>query len=111
MLKFIDGFKSSLNTHLSTTDDVIKIYPAQVRELNEQLNDGDHVYLSVQYMDRYEVMKVVKDRTFKGCEVPVIRDSLNRGRKNFPAGTCVKIDWNSIQMHEYICQAKDRGCQ
>lgn len=105
MLNFIDGFKSALKTHFQTTDDVIQLPFKSVQELNN-LADGDHVYLSIKYLDRYEVVKYIKEGELKGGKVPVIRDVLGKGRKNFPCGSCVSIDWNSVQLKEFICQTQ-----
>lgn len=107
MLNFIDGFKSRLTTNLRTTGDTIKLPPKAVQQLNA-LAENDHVYLTVRYLDRYEVVKFTKGETdIKGDEVPVERDILEKGRKNFPCEACVTIDWNSVQLKEFICQNKE----
>ena len=109
MLKFIDGFKGSLLKHFQTTDDTLHITHTAINTLND-LPEGDHVYLTLRYLDRYEVVKFVKDTTLKNGKVPVVRDVLGKGRRNFPAGACVAVDWNSIQLKEFICQTKE-DCQ
>lgn len=106
MLSFIDYFKGSLSSHLKTTDDTIVLKFEQARRLNE-LAEGDHVYLTVRYLDRFEVVKFTKTYELKGGIVPVERDVLGKGRKNFPAGSCVSVDWNSVQLREFICQNKE----
>lgn len=106
MLSFIDYFKGSLTTHFQTTDDVLHMPFKAAQRLNE-LAEGDHVYLTVRYLDRFEVVKFTKEKDIRGGVVPVERDVLGKGRKNFPAGSCVSIDWNSIQLKEFICQNKE----
>lgn len=103
MLSFIDGFRSSLCENVSTTASTIKLRLSDAARLNK-LKDGDHVYLSIRYLDRYEVVKFTKDADIRNGEVPVTRDMLGTGRKNFPSGTCVQTDWNSIQLKEFIKQ-------
>lgn len=106
MLEVIDGFKSSLTTHLQTTDDFLSLPFKAVQRLNE-LAEGNHIYLTLKYLDRYEVVKFVKENNLKGGRVPVTRDILGRGRKNFPCSSCVVVDWNTIQLKEFICQNKE----
>ena len=106
MLKFLDGFKGSLLKNLQTTDDTLNVTHTAQNALNE-LPEGDHVYITLRYLDRYEVVKFVKDTPLKNGKVPVTRDVLGKGRKNFPAGTCISVDWNSIQLKEFICQVKE----
>lgn len=106
MLSFIDGFKSTLKTHFQTTDDTLELPFKSVQELNK-LAEGDHVYLTLRYLDRYEVVKFTKENDLKGGKVPVERDVLGKGRKNFPCGSCVVVDWNSVQLREFICQNKE----
>lgn len=105
MLEYLDGFRTSLVTHLNTTDDFIQIPYKMVQRLND-MEDGNYVYLTIRYLDRYEVVKYTKDQNLKGQKVPVDRDSLGKGRKNFPCGACVAVDWNSLQMKDFICQNK-----
>lgn len=106
MLEVIDGFKSSLTAHLQTTDDLVSLPFKSVQRLNE-LAEGNHIYLTLKYLDRYEVVKFVKEANLKGGKIPVTRDILGKGRKNFPCGSCVVVDWNTIQLKEFICQNKE----
>lgn len=106
MLNFIDGFKGSLSSHLQSTDDVLQLPFKPTQRLNE-LSEGEHVYLTLRYLDRYEVVKFTKDGDLKQGKVPVTRDVLGKGRKNFPCGSCVTVEWNSIQLKEFICQNKE----
>lgn len=106
MLEFIDGFKGSLASHLQTTDDMLTLSQKAIQYLNG-LQEGNHVYLTIRYLDRYEVVKFTKDTQIKGHKVPVIRDVLGKGRKNFPCNSCVSVDWNSVQLKEFICQNKE----
>lgn len=106
MLEVIDGLKSSLTAHVQTTSDTLPLPPKTVQKLNE-LSEGNHIYLTLKYLDRYEVVKFTKDGAVKQGKVPVVRDILGTGRKNFPCGSCVVVDWNSIQLKEFICQNKE----
>lgn len=107
MLEFIDGFRTAQQGHLPTTADYLNLPPKAVKQLND-LSDGNHVYLTLRYLDRYEVVKFTKDTELKGSKVPVERDVLGKGRKNFPCGTCIVTDWNSVQLKEFVCNT---GCK
>lgn len=105
MLEYLDGFKTKLVGNLQTTSDIITLPMAWAKKLDE-LVEGNHVYLTIKYLDRYEVVKYTKDSKIKNGMVPVERDVLGKGRKNFPCGSCVLIDWNSVQLKEFICATK-----
>lgn len=108
MLNFVDGYKATLLANLSTTADKLSLCQ---RSLNafRKFKDGDYVYLTLKYLDRVEVVRFTKDGELSGGLLPVDRDVLQSGRKNFPKGACVTIEWNSIQLHEFICQTKCGG--
>lgn len=103
MLEFLDGFSTKLQSNLSTTQDTITICKNAVDKLNT-LSEGNHVYLTIKYLDRYEVVKFIKDQDIVGNKIHITRDMLSKGRKNFPCGACVVVDFNSIQLTEFIKQ-------
>lgn len=108
MLEFIDNFKSALQVNISTTDDVIVLRPKDVARLNA-MKEGNHIYLTIKYLDRYEIVKYTHDAPIKGCKVPITRDVLSQGRKNFPCTACVVADWNAVQLREFVCQTNCGG--
>lgn len=105
MLEILDGFKSRLAGNLQTTSDIITLPHSHAEKLNKMV-EGNHIYLTIKYLDRYEVVKFTKDAAIKAGRVPVERDVLGDGRKNFPCGSCVVVDWNSVQLKEFICNNK-----
>lgn len=109
MLRFIDGAKGSIVGNLNTTSDTIKVSAPLVNKL-KMLKDGEHIYLTVKYLDRREIVKFTKDGDIRNNTITVERDQLGLGRKNFPCSACIEADWNSIQMHEYVCQVQ-RECR
>lgn len=109
MLEFIDGLKTSVVGHVQTTDDYIKVSHKVAKRL-EKMKDGNHIYLTLKYLDRYEIVKFTKDGPIKDGKVPVERDILSEGRRNFPCSSCLVAEWSSTQLKEFICQTKD-GCQ
>lgn len=105
MLEYIDNLKGSTTIAVQTTADTIDITPALVKRLSV-LKDGSHIYLSLKYLDRYEVVKFTKDGEIRRNKISVERDVLGTGRKNFPARSCIEADWNSVQLKEFLCQSK-----
>lgn len=109
MLEFLYEFRTSLMEHTKTTSDAIKLPLKMIKRL-EHMKEGNHIYLTLKYLDRYEVVKYTHQGQLRNGFVPVERDILGSGRKNFPCGSCVVADWNPIQLNEFICQVKN-SCQ
>lgn len=107
MLKYMDNVKGKVTEHIQTTSIALPVTSNMVKKL-ETMNDGDHIYLSLRYLDRYEVVKFTKDGPIIRNRIPVERDILGQGRKNFPCQSCVEADWNSKQMQEFICQSMEQ---
>lgn len=105
MLEFIDGFKTKVVGHVQTTSDTINLPFAAAKKLNDMV-EGNHIYLTIKYLDRHEVVKYTKEGEIKNGKIAVERDILGKGRKNFPCGSCVVADWNSVQLREFICANK-----
>lgn len=106
MLKFIDNLRGKVTSNIQTTADVLPIVPSMVKKL-ETLNDGEHIYLTLRYLDRHEVVKFTKDGPITRNQIAVERDVLGNGRKNFPCSSCIEADWNSKQLQEFVCQARE----
>lgn len=106
MLTFLDHFKYHLTCSLRTDDETISIPPDAAKRLND-IAEGDHVYITVNYDCRFEVVKFTKtSKVVKYDEVSIQRDVNNLGRKNFPRGSCIEIEWTKRTMDEYIKQVE-----
>lgn len=81
MLEFIDGFKTKVVGHVQTTSDTINLPFAAAKKLNDMV-EGNHIYLTIKYLDRYEVVKYTKEGEIKNGKIAVERDILGKGRKN-----------------------------
>lgn len=107
MLKYIDNLRGKVTTNIQTTSDILSVSPSVVKKL-EVLNDGEYIYLTLRYLDRHEVVKFTKDGPIKRNQIAVERDVLGNGRKNFPCSSCIEADWNSRQLQEFVCQAREQ---
>lgn len=103
MLDFLDCFKYELKCAIKPDDDTLQINKEAVRRLNE-LEEGNHVYLLLQWQDKYEHVKFTKTTDLKSDIITVERDVENKGRKNFPRGACVSMTWTKFTLDEYISQ-------
>lgn len=105
MLNFVDGIRGVVRGNVQTTDTMISVAPPIAKRLNK-FAEGDHIYLTITYLDRSETVKFTKDGEIRNNKIVVERDQLGNGRKNFPCGACIVADWNSIQLKEFVCLAK-----
>lgn len=105
MLNFIDGVRGSVRGNVQTTDAAITVSAPITKKL-KSMRDGEHIYLTISYLDRSEVVKFTKDGEIRNNTLRIERDQLGAGRKNFPCGSCIVAEWNSIQLQEFICLAK-----
>lgn len=104
MLEYIDNFEYGLSCPLKPTDTALQLPPEAIKQLNTVMK-GNHVYISLHWLDKFEVVKFTKDNDLKLTDkVPVERDVEVKGRKNFPMGSCAKVQWNKLTMDEYIAQ-------
>lgn len=104
MIDFIDNFNYSLSRPIKPTDNEIELPAEAIRKLNK-IKKGDYIYISLHWVDKSEVVKFTKDEDIKlSDKVRVERDVESSGSKNFPIGSCVKVQWNKITMDEYIAQ-------
>lgn len=104
MIEFIDNFNYQLASPIKPTDTEITLPAEAIKQLNK-VEKGNYVYISLHWLDKFEVVKFTKDEDLKlNAKVKVERDAQNLGSKNFPMGSCVKVQWNKITMDEYIAQ-------
>lgn len=104
MLKVIDHFNTTLQNYLAPSDTEICIPFSEAKKLNK-LNEGDHVYLTLVSRDRAEIVKYTHTKELVSGEITVSRDEGMTGAFNFPSGSCVRIDMNSIQVNELVANA------
>lgn len=104
MLKVIDHFNTTLQNYLAPNDTELCIPFAEAKKLNK-LNEGDHVYLTLMSRDRTEIVKYTHTKELVSGEITVSRDEGMTGAFNFPSGTCVRIDMNSVQVNELVANA------
>lgn len=103
MLDFLDHFNYELECAIRPDDDTLRVSTSAVKRLNE-LDEGNHVYLSIHWLDKYEQVKFTKSGELKSNIITVERDVENRGRKNFPRGSCITMSWTKLALDEYISQ-------
>lgn len=104
MLKVIDHFNTTLQNYLAPNDTELCIPFTEAKELNK-LNEGDHVYLTIMSRDRAEIVKYTHTKGLTSGEITVSRDEGMTGAFNFPSGSCVRIDMNSVQVNELVANA------
>lgn len=104
MLKVIDHFNTTLQNYLAPNDTELCIPFAEAKKLNK-LNEGDHVYLTLMSRDRAEIVKYTHTKELVNGEITVSRDEGMTGAFNFPSGSCVRIDMNSVQVNELVANA------
>jgi len=102
MLKIINHFSTKLRNYITPDETVLEIPFDMAKKLNT-LESGDHTYLSlVGYNGRAEIVKYTHGSDLKKGSITVERNVGGTGALNFPAGTCVTIDCNTVLMHEYV---------
>lgn len=104
MLKVIDHFNTTLQNYLAPNDTELCIPFTEAKKLNK-LNEGDHVYLTIMSRDRAEIVKYTHTKGLTSGEITVSRDEGMTGAFNFPSGSCVRIDMNSVQVNELVANA------
>lgn len=104
MLKVIDHFNTTLQNYLAPNDTELCIPFTEAKKLNK-LNEGDHVYLTIMSRDRAEIVKYTHTKGLTSGEITVSRDEGMTGAFNFPSGSCVRIDMNSVHVNELVANA------
>lgn len=100
MLTFLDHFAYELLCSVQPADTKLKISSKAMARLNE-MAIGDYIYITLGYNDKYEIVKYVHNNKLTGNEIVVERDVERKGAKNFPRGSCVKVEWTKRTMDEY----------
>lgn len=104
MLEYIDNFEHSLQCPLQPNESALTLPAEAIKQLNTVIK-GNHVYISLHWLDKFEVVKFTKDGDLKLTDkVPVERDVEVKGSKNFPLGSCARVQWTKLTMDEYITQ-------
>lgn len=102
MLKLIDHFSTASQNYVSPSQTEIEI-PFRVAQKLNALEVGDHTYISlVGRNGRAEITKYTHTAPIKSGVITVERDVGKTGAMNFPAGTCVTIDINTVALTEYV---------
>lgn len=109
MLKYIDYLRGVTRHPINVEESNIAVEPGFYNRLRQELDPGDHIYLTVMYGRRFEIVKYIhsEERPLEcrgSYDIPVERDQLNRGKKNFPCGSKIFADFNSIQLREFVAQ-------
>ena len=70
---------------------------AAAKKLNDMV-EGNHIYLTIKYLDRYEVVKYTKEGEIKNGKIAVERDILGKGRKKLPMRKlcCCRLELSTI---------------
>ena len=107
--KWLNGYRTELNSHTAKDEKLLRIADAQ--GLAERLG-GDHTYLTI---DDGTGAEIVKASRF-GKEVRIARGQDGTEPKTFPRGACVKWEvtkaglTETICNHEFECQLPTKPC-
>lgn len=110
MLNVIDFIKFGTPRAVKAEQDFIELPSHEARKLND-VGRGNHIYLTLSFprADRYEVVRYDhgQDWAPQGglVKIPVTRGVLGK-RMSFPQSTCITVDWNTVQLREFIQQVK-----
>lgn len=111
MLKLIDHFSTASQNYVSPNQTEIEI-PFRVAQKLNTLEVGDHTYISlIGRNGRAEITKYTHTAPIKSGVITVERDVGKTGAMNFPAGTCVTIDMNSVALSEYVATVVQEAVQ
>ncbi|PJG83750.1 hypothetical protein [Caviibacterium pharyngocola] len=101
---WLNGYSTSLNARLSSKDRLLPIDDAKA--LAEKLGDG-HSYLLINDGTGAEIVKAVSF----GTEVKIECGIDGTGAKAFPAGACVKWEFNKAAFDDLGCPSEEKnGC-
>lgn len=107
MLNMVDNLQLTLLKNLRSGDSNMTVHSSDAVKLNA-VGIGNHIYLTIKYGETYEIVKYNHNEDItavsRPVHVPIIRDALAKGAKSFPRQTCVRADWNTLQLAEFICQ-------
>lgn len=110
MLNVVDFLNFSSPRAIKAEQDYIELPSHEARKLNA-VGQGNHVYLTIAFprADRHEVVKYAHGQDWQPqgglVKVPVSRGVLGK-RLSFPQNVCIKVDWNTVQLREFIQQVK-----
>lgn len=97
MLVGFDLFKTSLRRPMRPADNILCMNSRSVQRLINRIGVGNHTYLTIQYGNMCEVVRVdimaTQEHMLNPSELPVIRDVQHTGRKTFASGACVQFIW------------------
>lgn len=111
MLKLIDHFSTASQNYVSPSQTEIEI-PFRVAQKLNALEVGDHTYISIVGRNgRAEITKYTHTGPVKSGVITVERDVGKTGAMNFPAGSCVTIDMNSVILSEYVASVVEEAVQ
>lgn len=103
MLKIINGFNTRIGSYISPNDTKLSIPFSMAKQLNSQLDVGDHTYLTLTgYNGRYEIVKYTKLKDSASDEIIVERDMEGTGALNYPPNTCLSTTFNTVILEEYV---------
>ncbi|WP_439242504.1 hypothetical protein [Lonepinella sp. BR2474] len=101
--KWLNGYSTSLNAKLSSTDRILPIDDAKT--LSQTL-DADHSYLVINDGTGAEIVKVISF----GHQVKIERGQDGTEAKTFPSGSCVKWEVTKQGMTETVCNSDFKCC-
>lgn len=100
--KWLNGYSTSLNAKLSSTDGILPIDDAQ--QLAKRL-DAAHSYLVINDGTGAEIVKVIAF----GEQVKIERGKDGTEPKTFPAGTCVKWEFTQAAFNDLGCPSEEKS--
>lgn len=106
MVTMLDGFRAHLKAKLNASDSYITLTRSDAMKLNAVGLDN-HVYLTVRDRVNSEIVKYTHADNWTTADesvvqVPVERNVRGLGAKNFPYGTCVTSEVNSLYISDLV---------
>ena len=108
MLKHIDFLKIRAERPIFADNDYFETSASEAKRLNE-VGQGNHIYLVLSYprANRHEVVKYTHGQDFVSqgglVKVPIERGVLGQ-RLSFPGQVCIRAEWTTLSLKEYIEQ-------
>ncbi|THA12427.1 hypothetical protein [Rodentibacter pneumotropicus] len=100
--KWLNGYTTSLNAKLSSTDGILPIDDAAL--LASKL-DIDHSYLVINDGTGAEIVKAIAF----GNQVKIERGKDGTESKTFPAGSCVKWEFTESAFNDLGCPSEEKS--
>lgn len=93
------GYSSKLATSLPLGENEVRLPATDLSHF--QVNAGEHYYLTIRQPGRIEVVQVTSSLNGR---LQVVRAQDNTQAQYWAAGSCVEVEWNPLQLKEFLEQ-------